>query len=259
VTITGLMAAAYIAGRMAIPPSGLLRIGGGYGVEISFVAYAHHMARYFNRIFSTGVFGPGLAVGAALASVVLAVLLKDRVMVWAWACFVVGVLPVAFISQRDLDSIYVPMGAFAIYGGQGICRALSAGLSRLGKRSDFVWNPAAVWICFGVLVLLLCRAYRIPPPTVGWKEEYSAIRETRENLATALSTIPSRAALYFKNEPYPATFPWSSLYLVRLQRRDDSIAVDNQVRVPNADQSSYDWILDWDKDAKKWKVERGRK
>jgi hypothetical protein len=151
------------------------------------------------------------------------------------------------------------MGAFAIYGGQGVYRAVSATLSRFGKRSEFVWNPAAVWICFGALVLLLCRAYRVPPPTVGWKAEYAAIRESRENLATALSTIPSGARLYFKNEPYPAHFPWSSVFLVRLQRRDDSIAVDNRLRAPNADQSSYDWILDWDKDAKTWNVERGRK
>ena len=259
VTITGLMAAAYIVGRVDSPPSGLLRIGGGYGVEISFAAYASNLAKYFNRIFFTGVFDPGLAIGVALALVVLALLLKDRVMVWAWACFVVGVLPVAFLTQRDLDSIYVPMGAFAIHCGQGVYRALSAGLSRLGKHSDFAWNPAAVWICFGVLVLLLCRAYRIPPPTVRWKEEYAAIRETRENLATALSTVPSGTRLYFKNEPYPATYPWSSLFLVHLQRRDDSIVVDNLLRAPNAAQSSYDWVLDWDKDGKKWNVERGRK
>jgi hypothetical protein len=94
---------------------------------------------------------------------------------------------------------------------------------------------------------------------VGWKKEYATIRETRENLATALPAIPSGARLYFKNEPYSATFPWSSLFVVRMQRRDDSIAVDTLSRVPNADQSSYDWILDWDKDGKKWNVERGRK
>jgi hypothetical protein len=258
-TITGLIAVTYIVGRMAMPPTGLLRIGGGYGVEFSFAEYTRHLASYFNRIFSTVVFDPGLAIGAALALVVLAVLLKDRVMVWAWACFVVGVLPVAFITQRELDSIYVPLGAFAIYGGQGVYRILSAVLSRFEKHSDFVWNPAAVWICFGMLVLLLCRAYRVPPPTQGYKGEYAAIRETRENLATALSTIPSGARLYVKNEPYPAKVPWSSLFLVRLQRRNDSITVDNPVRVPNADQSKYDWILDWDKYAKKWKVERGRK
>jgi hypothetical protein len=246
VIITGLMTAVYIVGRVVFPPSGLLHIGGGYGVGISFASYAGHLTRYFNQILFTGAFSPGLALGTALTLLGLALLLKDRVMVWAWICFVVGILPVAFIAQRDLDSIYVPMGAFAIYVGQGVYRTLSAaGLSQ---------KPAAIWICFGVLVLLLCRAYRVPLQTVRWKEEYAVIRETRENLATALPTIPSGARLYFKNEPYPAIFPWSSLFLVRLQRRDGSIVVDNLLRVPNADQSKYDWILDWDKTAKKWNV-----
>jgi len=180
-------------------------------------------------------------------------------MVWAWTCFVVGVLPVALIEQRELDSIYVPLGAFAIYSGQGVYRVLSAGLSRFGEQSDFVRKPVGVWICFGVLVLSLCRVYRIPPGTAGWREEYIAIRESRENLAAALPTIPSGTRLYFKNEPYPAHFDWSSLFLVHLQRRDRTIVVDNRKRAPDADQSKYDWILDWDKDGKRWNVEHGRK
>jgi hypothetical protein len=244
-TITGLMTAVYIVGRLVAPSNGLLRIGGGYGVEISFAAYARHLAQYFNQVFLTRAFGPSLAIGTVLMLAGLALLLKDRVMGWALVCFVVGMLPVAFIAQRGLDSIYVPIGAFAIYVGQGIYRAFPAGLSQ---------KPAVVWICFGLLVFLLCRAYRVPLMTVRWEEEYAAIRETRENLATVLPTIPSGARLYFKNEPYPVIFPWSSLFLVRLQRRNDSIVVDNLLRVPNADPFSYDWVLEWDKDGKKWNV-----
>ena len=151
--VTGLMAVAFVAGRLAGPQS--IRHGGGYALDISIGAYLDLFRRSFNEIFyQQDLFGIVTATALLAAMLIAGLVTRDRTLLFAWFLTTIGVLPVAFIAPRPMYAIYLPALGLALYAATTLVRlgALVQALGRYRERTGQV-------VLFVGLALLLGSAH----------------------------------------------------------------------------------------------------
>jgi hypothetical protein len=210
----------FILGRIAGREG--LASAGGYGLVMGFSEYLER-ARYFlgQALYEPEWLTP--AVAAVIGVVLLAVAvgwrsLPVRLSV-AW--MLIGILPVAFISQRELHAAYIPSLALALW--------LSVIIT---ETADRVWRlasgkrPDAKGVFVGLLLVLI--AIHGKYGRVDWDAMLAGgrrIRSEYEQLhAREQCHFPKASRILFLSDTLPGA-QWGSAYLVYLCSRDPSLIV----------------------------------
>jgi hypothetical protein len=127
---------------------------------------------------------------------------------FALAWMLIGILPVAFISQRGLDAVWIPALGMAMYVAWGL-RELSF---RLAPR----FGPRPVVLFAALLVLLAAAHYRYA------RKDWSAmlaegrhIRKVYNELRTRHGGLTATGHILFVEDPFPES-GWTSAFLVFL-------------------------------------------
>jgi hypothetical protein len=107
--VAGVMALAFIWGRVLAPEG--VAAQGGYAMSVSVREYLRHVRHFLAELLLRPGAGGGEALFALLLLALLAaaVLVRSRILVLGWLLFTVGILPVAFIPNRGLDAIIIPL------------------------------------------------------------------------------------------------------------------------------------------------------
>ncbi len=206
----GALTGLYIWGRV-LAPAGLNAVD-AYRPDFSPQVYldrAYHFLGY--AFYEPGWLTPAAAAAVGAVLVLPAFRCHPAYRIGA-AWMLVGILPIAFIRQRDLSAAYLPSLGLAI------CLAvlLTAGARRLQVR------PAALFA--GLLMVLAgthARYGRIDFTAAGADARY--IRSIYEQLRLG-PPVPRNGRVLILNDPFPNS-EWSFLFLLYLHTRDAGLTV----------------------------------
>jgi hypothetical protein len=221
----GIVTAAFVGGR--------LMVRDGLIVNQAYVPQ-FDLSTLFDRLgafLQLAAYGDGREVPAGLllaAAAAWGLARCARVSVVALTILFVGILPVAFIPQRGLESVYVPY--------LGVAILFATPLAALVKQ------PLAATVAAILLAGTFHHLRRDRHPEGHFAEAAHIMSVTRQ-LRAAAPYLPKGAHVLFERDPFPQ-FDWNSYFLVRLVYDDPTVEVDRPGRSrygPN-----YDVVFDWD-------------
>ncbi len=147
------------------------------------------------------------------ASGLIALLVRDAVLRWAWLLLMLAPLPVLMITPRSFYAFYVPYLFCALFVARLLDRLV-------GQRAI----PAAV--LFAILVPVLWKQHRIVQPRAEqWYEPVlGEIRSALTLLPPQAHTWPHDAKILFLEDPY-APGDYTLHFVVNLARGDMSLGI----------------------------------
>jgi hypothetical protein len=194
--------------------------------------------------------GPALAIVAVLAAA--ATLMRSRLAAFGLFVFLAGVLPVAFITPRGLNAVYVPLAGLAMYAGGALVAVRDALLAdtgagegktvlRQGRQLDRV-----VWFVI-VLIFMVIVHPGLSSQHEAWKQaEYGPIGSFMQQAAALHPQMKKDARVLVVKDPF-GEFQWAPLFALRLVYRNPMLKVDRLESMdpkPTAEEAAtYDYRL----------------
>ena len=243
--VAALVTAIYIIGKNT--GSDALSATAAYHPTISLPVYIHTYAYYAGEfILRSGSLPDALMAGTLAGSLALALLLKNRVLVWAALFNLFSVLPIAFIPPRNGFAFFVPLAGWGIYGA-----ALLADLrQRLLRHAPVprVAGQAGVVLALFFLILLpqerIMRRFRFPVMQL----EQSANRQAWNSLQSVLPPNPGNKRILALRDPFENRY--GLLFLTQLGFNNSGIVVDTPRTLihggRDASYADYDYVIDYD-------------
>jgi hypothetical protein len=242
--VTAAVVLLFLLGRMRGPES--LSQVAAYRPEISVANYFTSAGYYLGEaIYHKLKLGPGLAAAVLCALLASAVAMRSRALIWSWALFTIGILPLAFIPHRGLAAAVIPYAGLVIY----VAVLLAGGRSRLLEAAGL--QGARMQLCSQVAVFVAAAALVLQAHGRAWsfrqalsEHEYSPIRTVREQLRALYPSLAPATRLLFVSDPFGNTY--DIVFLVHLAYRNSKIEVHQLWRLkPAPDFASYDYVVEW--------------
>jgi hypothetical protein len=223
----GALTATFIGGRL-MAHNGLAEID-SYAPHFDLATLFERVTAYLDMaVYGQGRLPWGLAI--LLAATVWSLIHHQRAAVVSIVMLVAGVLPLAFIPQRDLEAVYVPsLGAVIL---------LALPLADLCKRQPLVATAAAILLA-GTFHHV--RRHRNPDDYLA---EARHLANVARQMRQSAPYLPPGAHVLFLRDPFPR-FEWNSLFLTRLLYNDREMIVHRPGR-PGGPIETYDAVFDWD-------------
>ena len=148
---TGLVGIAFVWARFT-GPNNLLNHP-AYTPLFTLGRYLESTATYLNDlVVRPAFFNPASAGYLLLALLVIAALIRNRTLLFAWILIVVGSAPIAFVQPRGLASYYIPTIGYSLYAGILLVQ-LGDLLTRAFRRIPaLVWHSAIFLAVFLIIV-----------------------------------------------------------------------------------------------------------
>lgn len=242
--ISGSAVIALLVGRMGGPES-LTQVE-AYRPQISVSNYFRQAGYYLGEVVYQKVHvGPLGAAVVLLLLFVAGLAARSRALLWSWALFVVGILPLAFIPPRGLAAAVIPFAGLVMYAAI-LLVTLRRSLMEAINRPDLRLGLTSTAVLFASVAILLLRAH-----PHAWRfhralseGEYTLIRTAREQLQTLYPSLPPGTRVLFASDPFGETY--DIVFLIHLAYRNDGIVVHQLWRLrPPPDFASYDHVLEW--------------
>lgn len=244
VLVTAAVVLLFLLGRMRGPES--LSQVSAYRPEISVSNYFTSAGYYLGEpIYQKVNFGPGTAAATLAGLLAVAVGLRSGPLVWSWALFAAGILPLAFIPHRGLAAAVIPYAGLVLYAAVLLVVVRSQVLERTG------WKGARVQLGSQVILFVALGVVVLKAHGQAWafrqalaEDEYAPIRVAREQLRALYPSPAPGTRLLFVSDPFAETY--NIVFLVHLLYRDDNIVVHQLSRLRgNPNLASYDYVLEW--------------
>jgi Dolichyl-phosphate-mannose-protein mannosyltransferase len=248
VWVTGIMTAAYIAGRI-MAPEGLQQVG-GYQMNVSFPAYLEGAGHRLGLLFYAGSYFDAKKTGGFLLVLLLiAVVARSRKLGVCWILFAVGILPMAFIAPRGLAASWIPTVGLLAYAAIAAV-ALRNALLKLMRRMS--WQPAAQIVLFLLAVGFMVKVHdSMEYVYTAIQPQYDSIENVRRSFRELCPTVRKDSRMLIVTDPFGDNY--SVLFLVQLLYGDPTVQVHQLFRFnPKPDAAalaSYDYVFDF-KDGK---------
>jgi hypothetical protein len=207
-----------------------------------FDAYAHYIADFtFLAPQSVLPHLPWILGGC----IGLAVLTKNRILLWAALFNVVAILPIAFIPPRDGFAFEVPLAGWAIYLAILISwlreRVISA------RRPLRIPSQVAVFASLAMFVLRPEAAFMRNTLGPIIQDDQNLVRDSWSSLQPVLPANLANKRVLALHEPFRN--PYGMLFLIQLGYHDSSIRVDT-IRLLERQHlaispASYDYVIDY--------------
>ncbi len=244
VLVTAAVVLLFLLGRMRGPES--LSQVGAYRPEVSVSNYFASEGYYLGEVIYQKVsLGPGAAAATLAVLLAVAVALRSGPLVWSWALFAAGILPLAFIPHRGLAAAVIPYSGLVLYAAVLLVGVRSQVLDRAGWKGPRARLASQV-ILFVALAVVVLKAHGR-----AWsfrqaleEDEYAPIRIAREQLRALHPSPAPGTRLLFVSNPLGETY--NIVFLVHLTYRDNNILVHQLSRLgrsPNF--ASYDHVFEW--------------
>ena len=245
VLITGFLTLIYVVGKNTGP--GSLSAESAYHPEISLAGYIHTYAHYAGEFLRDSGYLPDSWAAFALAGcLALALLLRNRLLIWAALFNLFSILPIAFIPPRNGFAFLVPLAGWGIFGG-----ALMADLLQrlLGyTRSLRIAGQAAVALALFFVVLRpeekTLRRYLYP---VVHQEQFANL-ETWHSLQSVLPANPGNKKILALHDPFENGY--YLMFLAHLGFNNPALVVDTPRTLSAAgrmvSREGYDYVIDYD-------------
>jgi hypothetical protein len=248
VWVTGVMTAAYVAGRI-MSPQGLPQLG-GYQMRVSLPVFLEGAGHRLNLLFYlSGYFDAKRTEGFLLALLLIAVVAGSRKLGVCWVLYVVGILPMAFIAARGLAASWIPIVGLLAYAAISVVALRDAALRLAGRMS---WKPAAQVVLFLLAARFMIRAHDDMRMIYDASQpQYNSIEDARRSFGRLLPTVRKNSRMLIVTDPFGDNY--SVLFLVQLLYNEPTVQVHQLFRFnPKPDAAAlanYDYVFDF-KDGK---------
>ena len=242
--------AAYITGKMTVEDR--MINNPAYHLDISWHGLLAGWNHYLSDLFYHEVSFKDWKTVLLLASLlILAAVVRDRHLLFAWFVLVIGALPVIFVPPRGLYAMYAALPGGYLFGARGLLllrgalrRAVATFSAAIGVR------PEQAILFAAILGVLVPAHWHEKPQGKGWVAGTPLqLRELAKQLAAKHPTMPRAAKVLFVSDPFPAD-DWIMTFLFRLEYRDPRIDVDRSKRMDTppdcAAQSRYSRVFTFD-------------
>lgn len=242
--IAGMMTVAYIAGRTT-GPSAMTSMP-AYSPHYSFTTYLDSYSYYFSQFTPVSQEAARPLMPWILAGcIALALLLRNRVLIWAALFNIVTILPLAFIGARGGFECAVPFAGWAIYCAELIVmsrRAATFNRPVLRLPSQIALAVLLYWFILRPESLLM---QRVAFPVVH--SDQNRNREYYRQLRALLPANLSHKKVLALHDPYMDRY--ELLFLLALGYNDPTVAIETprllESRGAKVSPSEYDYVLDY--------------
>jgi hypothetical protein len=242
--VTAVVVLLFLLGRMRGPES--LSQVAAYRPEISVANYFASAGYYLGEaIYHKVKLGPGLAAAVLCALLAGAIAMRSRALIWSWALFTIGILPLAFIPHRGLAAAIIPYAGLVIYVAVLLADARSRLLKAVGLegRRMQLGSQLALFVAAGALVLQAHGGAWSFRQALS-EHEYGPIRTVRDQLRALYPSLAPATRLLFVSDPFGNSY--DIVFLVHLAYRNNKIEVHQLRRLKAApDFGSYHHVLEW--------------
>jgi hypothetical protein len=216
VVVTGSIALLFAVSKLALVEP--LTTHPNYHQTFTIGAYLTTSAFYLNEVFyRLNSFTPITAAIFFASLCALALLLRDRILIFFALFATLAPLPIAFITPRGLAAYYIPYVALAAYAATLIARAQK--LTRL---------PSIVIFTLAAVGMLKLHQHRMETPLAVHSREARAILRTARFFDAHPEWFPTGKKILIATDAFYDE-AWASVFLAHLSSRDMSIEV---VRLP---------------------------
>lgn len=218
--VAGVMACGFIRGRVLAPEG--VSAQGGYGMSISAGAYFRHARHFLGELLQQPGAGRELPFALLLgALLVAAILVRSRTLTLGWLLFAVGILPVAFIANRGLDAVIIPLTGLAFYASWWLVRLRGS------------WMPAALF--FTAALMTLAWAFRDHVTLEPYKREQDRIASVVRQFRDLYPALPANTRVLVLHDTFEKPHGvWANAFILALAYREQSIAVIRSESMPSA-------------------------
>lgn len=223
-----------------------------FGVRYIARGYLHY---YQLLVFDDHLKGVFLVAGL-LVLLLLALALRNRVMVFGFLFANLALIPVCVIPQRAGTMWYVPLIGWALYGGSLFSQIVDFAIARVsfrirpaaGNIRSENWPRAAA---FGALAIVLLathigNAANLEAPFLP---QQIALRNLVTAARSASPSLPRYSRILLEKDQFP-DLAWAPLFILRLSYGDSTLWVDRVSHLGAAyhpgDVSLYAVRLRWD-------------
>jgi len=208
-SILAILSLVFIFGRVKHTPE--LALTPAYRPHASISVWLTRMSEYGAMLSYQHISFTAFSIGALLfAMAVLAVLLRNRVMLFGLAFFLITITPVALITARPGYVLYVPNLGLGLF--------FAAALAMLARRI-----PQGEALAFVSVTIALTLFHARNWPAV-LDTSYSPERRLTEQFRREYPTLPPGTKLLFVNDSFPKP-AWDLLFNLRMLYGDKSIIV----------------------------------
>ncbi len=231
--LSALMTVPYVFGKLS--HSSPLVDNESYRLHISPSAYVAGLTHYFDLLTSVhpGTLSARVCMLAIVLAAAVALMTRDRRLMFALAFILITPLPVVFVALRGAYVMYIPMFGIAFYLAVAIAKLRDA---LIGPRLQF----ATLAVCAAAVI-----AFHASRP---WQPMLNPlIRSTASELGEIQPRVPDRSRILFVDDPFDKDDPWVLLFLCRLYYGLAGLQVDRAKLMANkpdtAALNSYDLIF----------------
>ncbi len=232
---------------------GSLTTMAAYRPEFSLSIYRNHVEEWFRMVAEAPI--PWAAAGVALIAGVAALLSSWRLSSWCILSLLIGILPVAFIPQRDLSAITVPLLAaftFAGFSVEALCSGTASVLTRHSTVSVRAAKTLAIGMGLTASALILLWQGGPEKRLIYW-----AMRDVDLAIGPALAALSAlppplpEDRFVIHHDPFKE-MQWADLFLFRLYYRQPELVVRRLDQVTAQELSTGRWRhLTWEDN--RWK------
>jgi hypothetical protein len=231
--LTGLLTVPYVLGKFS--PSSPLINNASYDLHLTPGTYLAGLTHYLDLLLSQhpGQLGTIACLLVMLSAAFLALITRDRRLMFALAFVLITPLPIVFVELRAAYVMYIPLFGVALF--------LASAIVALRDRfAGPVWKPAAFATC--ALAIIAFHASRPWRPNVN-----PLIRSTVDQLRQIQPHVSGNARILFVDDPFNEDDQWNLLFMCRLYYGLPDLVVDRVRQMPakpdQAKMDSYDLIF----------------
>jgi hypothetical protein len=231
--LSALMTVPYVIGKLS--HSSPLIGNESYRLHISPGNYIAGLTHYFDLLTSAhpGTLSVTICVLATIAAAAIALITRDRLLMFALTFILSTPLPIVFVALRGAYVMYIPLFGIALYLGAAILKLRDA---LVGRKYQF----ATFAVCAAALIAF--HASRPWQPFVN-----PLIQPTVRQLSEIQPRVPNGSKILFVDDPFDKDDPWVLLFICRLFYGRPDLQVDRaKLMAAKPDQAaldSYDLIF----------------
>ena len=226
-TIAGLMTVPYVVGKLT--GSSPLINNESYKLHLSPRIYFAGLTHYLDLVTSLhpGTLTATMCALAIVLAAMVAIIRRDRRLMFALAFVLITPLPVVFVALRGAYVMYIPLFGIALYLAVAIVKLREAAL---GSRMQF-----ATFATCAVAVIAF-HSLRPWPPQVN-----PLIRSTVTQLSQIQPSVADRSSILFLDDPFDKDDTWVLLFICRLYYGLPEVRIDRVKTMPEKpDQATID-------------------
>jgi hypothetical protein len=201
-TLGALMTLPYVFGKLS--HSSPLIDNDSYRLHISPGTYLTGLTHYFDLLTSVhpGTLTATICAAAIILAAVIALITRDRRLMFALAFILITPLPIVFVAPRGAYVMYIPLFGIALYFAVAIV-----------KLRDRLLRPRFQFATFTVCAAAVIAFHSSRP----WQPLVNPlIRSTIDQLSEIQPKVPVSSRILFLDDPFDQDDQWVLLFLCRL-------------------------------------------